>query len=80
MSTAKAISVMKAARKERSDEIKVTVTCVEGEKRSAMPVTAAAIVSHLSKSRRTNNENTDRQGEWRDHASSLSQWSQKDHC
>lgn len=43
MSQQNATSVRKAARKEISEEIKVTVTCVEKEKRNAMKVTAAAI-------------------------------------
>ena len=43
MSTAKAMSVRSAARKEVRDARSVTVTCEEKERRSAMRVTPAAV-------------------------------------
>jgi len=42
MSTANAISVKKAAKKDVSDESKVMVTCCEAERSKAMNVTAVA--------------------------------------
>jgi hypothetical protein len=42
ISMAKAIKVMRAAVKDRRDAIRVTVMCVEKDRRNAMNVTAAA--------------------------------------
>jgi hypothetical protein len=44
MSIANAISVRRAARKETSEDTRVTVVCVENDRRKAMNVTAVAVV------------------------------------